>query len=89
LTRLIDCLVHPSPEEKAKLAFSLTEHATTAERAAGRPVAFEEARQAMAAGFANALALELRPGELTDAERLWATELARDKYGSLEWTQRA
>jgi lipoate-protein ligase A len=88
LTRLIECLVMPSAAEKEKLKVSLTEHATTLERAAGRPIGFEEAGDAMAAGFEEALAIELCPGELTEAERAWAAELARDKYGHPEWTER-
>ena len=42
----------------------------------------------MIAGFSEALALELVPGELTGAERTWAAELVRDRYGNSEWTAR-
>jgi lipoyl(octanoyl) transferase len=88
LTRLIECLVLPTPAEQEKLKYSLTEHATTLEKAAGRSIGFEEAGTAMAAGFADALEIELCPGELTDAERTWAAELERDKYGHPDWTER-
>jgi len=88
LDRLIDCLVLPSAAEQEKLRCSLTEHATTLEAAAGRPVGFEEARGALAAGFESALEIELLPGDLTEKERAWALELARDKYGNPEWTER-
>ena len=60
-------------------------HAATAEELAGRPVSYAEAEAALIAGFGEALALELVPGELTDAERTWAAELVRDGT-SAEWT---
>jgi lipoyl(octanoyl) transferase len=88
LTRLIECLVLPSPAEQEKLKQSLTEHATTLEKAAARPIGFEEAVDAMAAGFAHALEVEFRSAALTDTERSWAAELARDKYGHADWTER-
>jgi lipoate-protein ligase A len=89
LTRLIECLVLPSLAERDKLTYSLTEHATTLEKAAGRSIGFEEAVDAMAAGFASALEIELSPGELTDSEQAWAVELEREKYGHADWTERA
>jgi lipoyl(octanoyl) transferase len=67
---------------------SLQGHAATAEELAGRPISYEEAVAAMTAGFREALALDLTPGELTDAERAWAAELVRDRYGNAEWTAR-
>lgn len=88
LTRLIECLVLPSDAESRNLRSSLTEHATTLEKAAGRSIAFEEARDAIAAGFESALGIELLPDDLTQAEQSWALELARDKYGHSDWTER-
>ncbi len=41
------------------------------------------------AGLAEALAIELAPGELTDAERALAAELVREKYAHPTWTLRA
>ena len=60
----------------------------TAEELAGRPISYAEAEAAMIAGFSEALALDLAPGELTDAEHTWAAELVRDRYGNAEWTAR-
>jgi lipoate-protein ligase A len=88
LTRLIECLVLSSEVESDNLRRSLTEHATTLEKAAGRAIAFEEARDAIAAGFESALGIELLPDDLTQAEQNWALELARDKYGHPDWTER-
>jgi lipoyl(octanoyl) transferase len=88
LTRLIDCLVLPSVAAQENLRCSLTEHATTLERAAGRPIGFDEAADALAVGFEGALEITLVEQELTETERAWALELARDKYGSHDWTER-
>ena len=62
--------------------------ATTVEEALGRPVTWDEAADALAAGFVEALNLHLEPGTLTDEERAWAEELRAKKYATDEWTRR-
>jgi len=62
--------------------------ATTVEEALGRPVTWDEAADALAAGFAEALNLHLEPGTLTEEERVWADELRAEKYATNEWTSR-
>jgi len=62
--------------------------AATVEEALGRAVAWDEAAEALAAGFAEALNLRLEPGTLTDKERDWAEELRVEKYAAEEWTGR-
>ena len=89
LARLIECLVLPSDAERDRLRCSLTEHATTLEAAAGRSIGFDEARDALVAGFESALGIEILPADLTETEQAWALELARDKYGRAEWTERS
>ena len=88
LTRVVDCLTFEDEAEREALRSSLQGHAATAEELASRPISFEEAVAAFIAGFAEALAIELAPGELTDAERGWAAELLRDRYGNAAWTAR-
>jgi lipoyl(octanoyl) transferase len=88
LARLIDCLVLPSAAEQEKLRRSLTEHATTLDIAAGRQIGFDEAGDALAAGFEGALEIALVSEELTETERTWAVGLARDRYGNRDWTER-
>ena len=61
--------------------------ATTAEEALGRPVTWDEAADALAAGFAEPLNLHLKPGVLTDEERAWAEELRAEKYATEKWTE--
>jgi len=72
---------HPDPARVRARATSVAE-------ALGRPVTWDEAADAMAAGFAEALNLRLEPGGLTDEERTWAEALRADKYATEEWTHR-
>jgi lipoate-protein ligase A len=88
LARLIDCLVLSSPDERERLRNSLTRHATTLERAAGRPVGFDEASEALAAGFQDALGIVFVEDDLTEVEQTWALELTQEKFGHPDWTER-
>ncbi len=89
LTRVVDCLAFDDEEKRAMLRASLIGHAATVEELISRPVSYEAAQAALAAGLAEALAIELAPGELTDAERALAAELVREKYAHPTWTLRA
>ncbi len=62
--------------------------ATTVEEAVGRLVAWDEAADALAAGFAGALNLRLEPGELTSQELVWAAELRDEKHATDTWVGR-
>jgi lipoate-protein ligase A len=62
--------------------------ATTVEETLGRPVTWDEAADALAAGFAEMLNLQLEPGTLTDEERAWAEALRAEKHATDEWTKR-
>jgi len=55
----------------------------------GRPVALDELSGAVRLGFARALNVVLRAGELLPEEEAWAEELAATKYGAHEWTEKA
>jgi lipoate-protein ligase A len=61
---------------------------TTLAAVLGRPVGFDEAVAALAAGLAEVLG-PLVPGGLTDAEAALARRLVADKYGTEAWTRRA
>lgn len=63
-------------------------HATTLQQALGRSVSWEEAAEAVAKGFAEALNLILEPGSLTSREEETALMLLREKYSTEEWTAR-
>ena len=62
--------------------------ATTLESVTGRPISWQEAAQAVAEGFAQALNLRLEPGELTAGEEVAAADLEREKYRNAEWARR-
>jgi lipoate-protein ligase A len=52
----------------------------------GRPVTWDEAARALAAGFAEALNLALEPGTLTTGELTEARVLRAEKYATDQWT---
>lgn len=62
--------------------------ATTVEEVLGRPVTWEEAAEAMAEGFAEALTLRLEPGALSQKEKAQTEELREEKYVTDAWTFR-
>ncbi len=89
LTRVVDCLYFEDEAEREALRASLQGHAATVEELLGRVVRYEEAVEALTAGMAEALGIELVAGELTEQERAWTLELVRDKYQNDVWTMRA
>ncbi|MGH2485532.1 MAG: lipoate--protein ligase family protein [Ktedonobacterales bacterium] len=74
IARVTEYLWFESADARAELRDHLRERATTLSEALGRPVAFAEAAEAMASGFATALSLDLAPGDLS-AEEWAAVEL--------------
>ncbi len=70
--------------------------ATTIEQALGsfgpdqdkHRITWDEVADALAAGFAEALNLNLEPGTLTDEERAWTARLRAEKYATDKWTRR-
>ncbi len=72
---------HPDPA-------SVRDRATTVEAALGKRVSWDEAAQALAAGFAEVLNLHLEPASLSEKERIQAQRLRDEKYVTQAWTQR-
>ncbi len=68
IARVVNYLTFADEQARATLATRLREHAVTLGEALGRPIDFSEVAPAMAKGFAQALNLELIPGEPTVAE---------------------
>lgn len=67
----------------------LLARACTLAQALGRAVSFDEAANALAQGFANALNLRLEPGDdFTDNERSLSERLRRDQYANDAWNRR-
>lgn len=82
---LLFSLLRIPPHLKDRLAASFSRKAVGLKEALGREVGWEEARDAMAAGFSEALGLELVPGALTAEEKTLATQLYQEKYHSDAW----
>jgi lipoate-protein ligase A len=60
--------------------------ATTLAEVLGREVSWEEAADAVAAGFARAFDLQLTPGDLSPREMEMARRLREEKYAADRWT---
>ncbi|UCH04692.1 MAG: lipoate--protein ligase family protein [Candidatus Thorarchaeota archaeon] len=75
------------PQEKIsdKMIADVKERVTSIRDLLGRQVGMDELREALVAGFSEALNLELVPGELTDVEMNLAASLVYEKYGTDEW----
>jgi lipoate-protein ligase A len=87
LTRIVQVLTFPDEESRSRAGERLLERATTVESALGRKVTWEEATRAIKTAFGKSLALELKAGELTQAENIRAEELVRNKYAGLAGTE--
>jgi lipoate-protein ligase A len=61
-------------------------HAAAADEVLGRAVTWDEAAEALAEGFAEALNLALEPGKLTPEELAAAQVLRAEKYATDQWT---
>jgi lipoyl(octanoyl) transferase len=79
IARLVPYLAFETEEEQATLATHLRERATTISDALGRTVSFDEAAEAMARGFADALHLTFEPGEPSPAELAAAEQRLAEK----------
>lgn len=87
ISRIVSYLALSDTERRAQREAVLT-RATTLEEAMGEIVPFARAARAMADGFAQALNLELVPGELSDEERSMVVELYRTRYADPAWSGR-
>jgi len=85
VTRLVRYLSLSGEQERQRLRDKLAQRATTLEHVLGRSVSYDDAVQAMQAGFTGALNLELVAGGLTESERTWVQELKARKYGHPDW----
>ncbi len=74
------------PEKRERLAGEFKRQAIDLFEAAGRPVAFDEARAALERGLAVALGIEFEPGELTAVEEELAADLETSKFAHKAYT---
>jgi lipoate-protein ligase A len=83
IARVARYLTFASEQERHALVTHLRERATTLGDALGRQIAFGEAAQAMARGFAEALNVDLAPGEPSTNEVAAAREIRERKVAEL------
>lgn len=88
ITRLVDVVVFADEAERAVQRQALASRAATVADLLGYQVRFEDAAVALAAGFEQALDIQLQPGELTAHELALAADLAGRVYASEGWLQR-
>jgi lipoyl(octanoyl) transferase len=88
VTRLVEVVVFADEAERAAQRKALAQRAATAEEVLGRPVAFADAAEALAAGFSAALDVCLEPGQLSPSELDMAAALRQEQYASQNWTAR-
>lgn len=74
-----------SEEVRARLVRDLERRVTSLRAVLGREVTYAETVEALRAGFTEALAVDLVPGELTVAEQEVAVYLRATKYDADEW----
>jgi lipoyl(octanoyl) transferase len=85
LTRIVRYVVMEEGEREEKRR-RLLGRVVTLEEAAGRRFSFEDGVNALAAGLAQALNLDLVRGTLTDEERASAQALRQSRYVAQDWT---
>jgi lipoate-protein ligase A len=83
LARILQVLAHPdtTPERVRRRAATLGD-------LLGREVEWQEAAEAVCAGFAETFTISFRREALSEEEKTRAMVLAREKYGNDEWTRR-
>lgn len=81
---MVKILRVPSEKFRDKMFKSLQTYLTTAKRELGRSVPLEEAKKALAEGFAKALGISLQRGSLKSEEKQIVQKL-RKKYLTNEW----
>jgi len=86
--RFASLLRSESTEERGRVAEHLAGLVGSLRWALGEEVSPGKLAEALEAGFAEALGVRLRPGELTPDEREDARRLVGEKYGNREWTYR-
>ncbi|RME81839.1 MAG: lipoate--protein ligase family protein [Caldilineae bacterium] len=88
ITRLVDVLALPTPEERAALKRLVASRATTVAEQLGRRVTFWEAATVLIDGLNSALNVDFEEGELSPEEEALAAELEAEKYANPAWTER-
>jgi lipoyl(octanoyl) transferase len=86
--RICDALAFDSEAERQRVRARVHERATTVAEVIGRDVSWDEAAQALAQGFAEALNLSWRPAPFTPREQALAEQMRVEKYATDGWNKR-
>lgn len=86
IARICDALVYESETAREQARQQVRARAATLTSAGIGNVGWQNAAEAVASSFADALGLELIPGKLTEDEQVHAQQLAHDVYGADAWT---
>lgn len=82
---MLDVLKIPGAKVSDKAVERVADRVTTVSRELGRTVSALDVREHVRDGFATALGLELRPGEVESAEHNRRDALVGDKYANEKW----
>jgi lipoate-protein ligase A len=85
VTRLVEVVAVAGEAERPALRAHLAERAVTVAELLGREVGFQEAAEALVAGFEEALGIRFVSAPLTPAELATAERLRREVYASDGW----
>jgi lipoate-protein ligase A len=88
LTRICLVLSYPDEEQRTMAASRLQDRATTLEELLGFTIPWQDAADAMVAGFTEALQIHLEPQNLSKEELARADRLCRDKYERQDWVEK-
>ena len=86
VARVCDALRFESAAARDKHRARTRQRALTLSQALGRSPAWDEVADALEAGFADALGLDIQPGALSAEEEDDAAALVRDQFGNPAWT---
>jgi len=88
LGRICDGLTYGEAADRSSAANRVRRRATTLEQLLGKHVSWDQAAEALAVGFTQALSLRLMIAEPTDEERTRAASLRSERFAADEWTLR-
>lgn len=88
IARICEALRFESEAKRERVKARVRERATTVQAVLGREVSWDEAAQAIRAGFAEALNLEFVEESLSADEQAAAEKLRAEKYAAREWNER-
>lgn len=86
VARICDVLSFESAAERKRQQARTRQRALTLAQALGRSPTWDEVAAALETGFADALGLNIQPGELSAEEHAAAEALARDQFDNPDWT---